>query len=312
MVSFNIVLVNVLSLILLSIPGFILIKTKIMKDASGSLTYILLYVCQPLLTFVSFQRINYSSDTSLNLGIAALFSFLGLGLGILLNFVIFSKWKSEKAKVYRYGAIFSNCAFMGIPLIQSVFGNDNPEIIVYATVFITFFNFFSWTAGIYAISGDKKYISFKKAIINPPTIAFFISLPLFFLNIHIADFSLFGEKVFTSLTMIANMITPLSMIIIGMKIAQMSFKEMFLSKGAYFASFVKLILYPLFMLLILLPFNIDEVLKISLVFSMAMPSAMTTVIFSQTFGGDVKEASSLVMLSTLLCLVTIPLMFLLI
>jgi hypothetical protein len=313
MTSFSIVLINVLSLILLTIPGYILIKTKLMKDISGSITYILLYICQPLLTFVSFQKINYSSNASLNLGLAAVFSFLGIGIGIILNFLIFRKWKNNnKAKVYRYGAVFSNCAFMGIPLIQSVFGNDNPEIIVYATVFITFFNLFSWTAGIYAVSGDKKYISLKKAIINPPTIAFFISLPFFFLNIHITDFSLVGEKLFDSLNMIANMITPLSMIVIGMKLAQMSFKELFLSKGVYFASFIKLILCPILMLLILLPFNVDEVLKISLVFSMAMPSAMTTVIFSQTFGADVKEATSLVMLSTLLCLVTVPLMFLLI
>jgi hypothetical protein len=313
MVSFNVVLVNVLALILLSIPGFILIKFRIMKDISGGITYILLYICQPILTFVSFQKINYSSGALINIGLAAVFSFLGIGLSIIMNFIIFSKWKKvEKAKVYKYGAVFSNCAFMGIPLIQSVFGVQNPEIIVYATVFITFFNLFSWTAGIYAMTGDIKYISLKKAVLNPPTIAFILSLPLFFINFHLTDYSYFGEKLFDSLEMIAYMITPLSMIIIGMKLAQMNLKDMFLSLGVYFASFIKLIICPIFMLLLLMPFDIDVILKTSLVFSMAMPAAMTTVIFSQTFGGDVKEASALVMLSTLLSLLSIPLIFLLI
>lgn len=309
--SFTVILVNVLALVLLAIPGYFLIKTRLTPDLSGGITNILLYVCQPVLTFVSFQKIAYSKEMLKNLGLVGAFSLVGMLIVILLSFLIFSKFKDQnKAKAYKYGAVFSNCAFMGIPFLQSVFGKDNPEIIVYATIFIAVFNLLSWTLGAYAISGDKRFINIKPVLLNPPTLALIVSLPLFFLDIHIADYGIFTEKLFDSLGMIAAMLTPLSMIILGMKLAQMNIKEIFLSYGCYFASFIKLIICPLIMMLLLAPFKLDEVLMYSLVFSMAMPTAMTTIMFSEAFGGDAKEASSLALLSTLLSLITIPLIYL--
>lgn len=118
---------------------------------------------------------------------------------------------------------------MGVPFLQSLFSDSaiQAEILVYCAVVIAVFNILNWTVGIYLITGDIKQISPKKIVLNPVIISVFIGLILFLiLQKPIVSFAVLGTvwgkvlyKLTDSLRFISNMITPLAMFMIGIKLA---------------------------------------------------------------------------------------------
>jgi predicted permease len=115
---------------------------------------------------------------------------------------------------------------MGIPVINALFRGSAglSEMLIYVSVYIAVFNIVNWTVGIYIISGNKKYITVKNALINPTTVALVIALPLFFLGVSLDE--RFAELA-SAFRMLGDMTTPLSMIIIGIKLAEMPLKRYF-------------------------------------------------------------------------------------
>lgn len=321
-VDFFTVFITVLSLVVLAVPGFILKKCKLLpENATKVLTSVLLFIAQPFLTFMSFQKTEYHSSVLLNMLIMA-----GLALAVHLIMVvivllIFGKKGSEneKIRVVRFASVFGNCGFLGLPFLQSMF-DGKGEILIYGAVIVAIFNLLSWTVGIYLITGDKKFVSFKKAVLNPPFIALLISLPLFM--ILKKPLSSIGEsgtalntvfvKLKESFNLLADMVTPLSMTILGIRLAEMDVKQVFTNKPVYASSVLKLVVMPLiaFGIVCLLPSLAIEV-RVTLFFIMSMPTATQTLLFSEQYGGEPYTASSAVLLNTVLCVLTIPLISLL-
>ncbi|MBE5756597.1 MAG: hypothetical protein E7342_02240 [Clostridiales bacterium] len=319
-VSFISVLITVFTLVVVAVPGFILGKMKMFNDgAKKTLSTFLLFICQPFLTFMSFQKAGYSSDIGINMLIVA--GTTALAHIILIAIIEIScrkKATDQKIRVLRYASIFGNCGFMGIPFLQTLFGSSG-EILIYGAVVIAIFNLFAWTIGIYQITGDKKFISLKKAIFNPATSALIIGLIVFFsLKVPIKDIAIEGstldnflEKMVISGNLLADMVTPLGMAILGLNLADMRFKEIFLNPRAYLGAFVKLVFMPFVVILIFLVFKeVDVLVKYTVFFTLSMPAATNTIMFAEQYGGDGREASSSVLLSTLLSVLTISLMFL--
>ena len=143
-IDFLTVLIVVLSLILLAVPGFLLVKTKLIPEsASGAISTIVLYGCQPVLVFMSFQE-YYSSDIALNI-------LLVLGLAFIIHILMFAimalvfpnKNDDRRVRVVKYASCFSNCGYMGLPFLQMLFGGTSyeGEIIIYAATIIAVFIF---------------------------------------------------------------------------------------------------------------------------------------------------------------------------
>ncbi|MDR0709468.1 MAG: AEC family transporter [Spirochaetaceae bacterium] len=308
--SFLTSLQSVALLLSMVAPGYILRKTNMLDSgAVQPLVTLLLYVSLPFMTFSSIMKKQYESSFLGTMGIALVLSFIVLVGMYFFSRLLFSFMKDTPDKrIFVASAYMSNCGFMGIPLLRAFFPGDS-EPIIYAAIFTAAYNFLSWTLGIYAVSGKKQYISLRHGIVNPPTLTLFIALPLFFLSLRLPP------EVMTIVDFLGEMTSPLSMIIIGMRLAEIRFRELFNSPLVYAASAARLILVPLctfcflFLWRLFLPLNAS--LFLTLLVIMAMPVGTNVILMAEMFGGDKMNAVKCILLSSLLSVITVPLVMLL-
>ena len=183
---------------------------------------------------------------------------------------------------------------------------------------IAIFNILNWTFGVFIITGDKKQVSAKKILLHPVIISVIIGFLLFvILKVPIVNLAPDGstadavlEKLMQSLDYLAKMVTPCSMIVIGIRLANVNLKQLFMDKWAYISSAFKLLLMPLIAMLAVAFLPISPAVKYTVFFLLAMPSATGTAMFAVKFGKDGDFASVCVLLSTILSVVTVPLLFL--
>lgn len=322
MISFLDVLITVIFLLLLAVPGFIFAKTKMFpKTASETLSVIVLYGCQPILIFTSFQGCAFSFDIAVNMLLVAGIAVAAHLIMFLLVKVLFAKWQDDdKVKLVKYLSVFSNCGFMGLPFLQSLFTNSalQAELVVYCAVVLAVFNILNWTFGVYIITKDKTQITTKKVLLNPVILAVIVSLALFLaLQKPLVDFTTAGTvgyklvtKLMSSLQFLSNMVTPLSMFVIGIRLANIEWKQLLTDKWAYIATSVKLVAMSLLTMFLVAFLPIDSTIKYTVFFLLSMPCATSGAMMAVQFGKDSDFASIGVVLSTICSVVTLPLMYL--
>lgn len=318
-INFITVLISVSALVILMVPGYILSKTGILKAGADTvLSALVLYGCQPVLVFMSFQK-EYDAQIAINMlivaGIALAVHLVMIGLTYL---IIRDKGDRMKRNCVRFASVFGNCAYMGIPFLQTLFAGSSllGEAIIYCAVVVTIFNILTWSIGVFMITGDKKQISVKNAFLNPTIIATVLGI-IYFITVRkpltmLAEGQggVFLTKLSDSLNSLGNTVTPLAMVLIGIKLTSVKPKELFLDKWGYISSGFKLVVMGFIAMLAVGFLNIDPIVKYTLFFTLSMPTATSTVMFAVQFGGDGKSASVYVLLSTLLSIVVIPLMYL--
>jgi len=315
------IFITVLSLLLLVVPCFILAKTKLIgATAEGALSAVVLYVCQPLLLVMSFQKTEYSVGILKNMLITFALAVLLHAVVITLIALITRKSNGDKKiNVLKFSSVFSNCGYMGIPFLQLLYGDGAGEIIIYAGVVIAVFNVFAWTAGVILITGDKKSVSLKKALLNPNIIGIVVGVILF-VTLKKPVVNLFeagtlaanaANKIVRSVNFFSDMVTPLSMSVIGIKLASLPLKKLFADKTAYLSVLFKNVLMPVVVTAIIVFLPTDVEVKNVLFFTLSMPSATMSVLFAIKFDGDSDSATANVLLSTILSVATIPLTFML-
>ena len=323
--SFIDVLITVIFLIALALPGFIFAKLKMLPEKSAeTLSTIVLYCCQSALVITSFQGNNYDPQIGLNmLWVALIVLCVHLIMLAILKLVFIKKSADDKIRVLKFAAMFSNCGFLGFPFLQSLFSENQQllsEIMIYGAVLIGVFNLLIWTLGVYIMTGDKKQVSPKKILLNPVIISLVIGFLLFVIIkkplVELAEQGSFADDVLTkfmqSLDFLATMVTPCSMIVIGIRLANVNAKQLFMDKYAYTAAFLKLIAMSFVVMLSVAFLPVDSTIKYAVFFLLSMPSATNTAMFAVKFGKDGDFASVAVLLSTVLSVATIPLMYLVI
>ncbi|MDR0452812.1 MAG: AEC family transporter [Treponema sp.] len=301
---------SVALLLSMVVPGYILRKTNMLNSgAAEPMVTLLLYVCLPFMTFSSIMKKQYESGFLGAMGIALALSFILLIGMYFFSRLLFSFMKeSAQKRILVASGYMSNCGFMGIPLLRALFPGDS-EPIVYAAIFTAVYNLLSWTLGIYAISGKKEYIDLKHGVANPPTLALLVALPLFFLSLRPPP------QVMAIVDFLGEMTSPLSMIIIGLRLAEIRFGDLFNSPLVYAASAARLVLVPLcsFGILLLWKFflPLGGQLSLTLLVIMAMPVGTNVILMAEMFGGDKPNAVKCILLSSLLSVITVPLVMLL-
>ncbi len=297
-------LVNALSLVnqvailfVLIAAGFICTKTKLIIDKSkDGIVNILLYAVTPCLIIDSFLKVKFNTDMITSLGIATGCAFISHIIGIVISFIINDK-NFEKKSVLRFALIFSNAGYMGIPLANAIFGATG---VFYGSAYVIVFNIIQWTYGITIYNKDEK--SRLKVIFNPGTIAVLIGLPLFLLKVQLPDL------LATPLGSISELNTPLAMLILGYYFACSNFKTGILNKKMWAVIFSRMIIVPLITLVFFkYIFCISGVLLCCCVLPASAPSAVNTIILASKFKADTDLGLKLVTLTTIISIVTMPL-----
>lgn len=303
---------SILILVAFAIPGFIGRKIGKVRDV-GSLVFLLSYVAQPFLVISSIQSVSLSAENTSMLGVSALIALVAHAVIIGICLLVFAKDKHPGAKAYALAGSFGNYGFMGIPLMQNLIsaGLLAQNALICTTAIIVVFNLLTWTIGSFVLTGEKRYISVKNCLLNPPTlIALFVALPLYFLNVVLPPWAMKGVD------LLGNLSAPVSLFILGVRLADMTPKSLLTDVRTYISSALKLIIAPLATFLVMLPFRamIGETVFKVMYISMAMPSASMILMLSELFNveGAPAPASRVQCVSTLLSVVTVPVMMMLI
>jgi malate permease and related proteins len=265
------------------------------KRGAQQLTSLLFYIVTPCLIISSLQ--DMIGQVSLeNILLSGGLSIVAMVIAILVSMVFFRKSVNEKRKVLRFAAAYSNCGFMGIPLVAAVLGDTG---VAYASMFCVVFNFFVWSHGFVTMS-SKRSIELKQVLLNPGLIGLIIGLPLFMISHKLPELLSYPINSFTSLN------TPLAMIVIGSFISRVNLKELFIEFDLYILSAVRLLLIPLVTFALMLPFHFDKTVASAILLLSAAPSGANTAMFAAQFGADTKLASKAVTLTTLISMLTMP------
>lgn len=300
-------LIAVAVLLLTASPGYIFVKTKVFKeDAIPIFSKLLLFVCQSSLVIYTFSSTPYSADMLKNLGLFMLGALLIHAVMLIGACLILRKrFDNVTARISTIATTFANSAFFGIPIIEAVMGESAGELIIYTTVYALIMNLLGWTAGSAIISKSREYISVKKLFINPYMISVLVALPLFLFSVELPS------QIDNTVTVLGKMTSPLSMIIIGMRLATSEFKAVFGNLKIYLTAAVKLVIMPLVAFGIIYFFPLPPEAKQTFYIICSCPTASIVLNFSEIIGEGQKEAAASVLLATVLSIATLPLMMLL-
>lgn len=280
--------------------GFYARKRDFLDEAvSKKLSKVLLKITNPLLVIHSFQ-IGFTDEILHNVITVFIFAIAAHTLSALLGQVLFRRYEGRTRSVMKFSAIYSNCAFMGFPILDSLFGKVG---ILFGSTYTAAFNIFLWTNGVVLFSDKKKMDGdmVKKTLLNPGILSVVIGLLIALFSISLP------YPVARTVELVGSMTTPLSMLMIGSTLSDCDLKKLLQGFELYYATGVRLLFIPLLTYGVLKLLGFSGVLLSVCVLMVAMPVAATTTIFAKMYDGDSRFASRLVAFSTLASMATIPL-----
>lgn len=306
--AFLIMLKNVAIFVLLTIPGYLLVKTKTMKAGdSGVLSTILTWLGMPFLILSGTLGINFSGDFIRSLLIVGIGGVLFNVIMIFLSAWLTKKDDSKKRGIMRFSMAYTNSGFLGIPLASAVFGS-NSLIVIYIILLNIISNLFLFTVGVYMISGDKSHIQIKKALLNPVLIAFVLGI---LLNLSGAVKAV--PEILTYSDYFKPIVTPIAMTVLGIKLGTVRLTSLFTRGSMYYTSLIRLVLFPVLAVLLLwlagrfMP--VDTEMLLGMLIGFACPTAAMATALSEKYDGDTENAVIYTLGTTILSVVTIPALY---
>ncbi len=294
---FIIVLKQVIILLILILLGALLTKCKVLNNNGvKNMTDLVLLLVTPCVIIKAFCR-EFEISALKGLIISLVATIVFHLVFILISRLLIRDKNISRQRVLQFGIIFSNCGFFSIPLLESLLGADG---VFYGTAYIACFNLFIWSYGI-MLMGGRESITPKKLIINPGIISVIIALVIFFFSIPVPDIIL------QPISFLAGLNTPLPMIIIGYHLMNSNILRSIKDLKMLLSALLKLVLLPIITILCLYFCDIRGTLPLSLVICACAPTASITTMFSSKFEQDTPLSVSLVSISTILSIITIPL-----
>lgn len=294
-------------LFILIAVGFFFSRKKILTaEVTHGMTRILFDVVTPCIIISSFQ-IEKTEDNVTELLIFSAAVIIYYLIAITFSYLhMIGKGDVREKAVKRISTIYSNCGFMGLPLLTALSGIIGENGVFLGSVFITINNVFIFTQGVLIFSrigGEKP--TFKhtlKKLVSPAVIGVLIGVILFLFSIELPD------VIAAPIEYLGSMNTPLAMLIIGAMIADSDWKHIFNDKRVYFTVFCRNILLPLIVLGIMAIFGLNSTVFITCFIIISCPVAGNCVIFTDLYDGDRDLSSKIFTLSTLSSAVTLPLL----
>ncbi|MGI6019203.1 MAG: AEC family transporter [Marvinbryantia sp.] len=296
------ILNQMLSLFCIGVIGYIMYKVKILDDTSTvRFTKLILSITLPAQILTSFMNSRgvISNKTVLYVFGVTLLCYLMPGL-LGAAFVFVTRAPKQQKGLYLFMHLFANVGFMGFPVISTIFGDAG---MIYAVIFNVVFNVLVYSLGILLIGNSKETTGFQpKLLLNIPFIAALISIILFFTPIQ------FPSAVMSALDYLGNVTTPVAMLILGCTIASMPVKELFDDWRVYLFAAMRLAVVPLTVMLMLKLIGVkDPLISGVMIILTGMPVATNTTMLAIEYGGDLQLASKGIFFTTILSVITIPL-----
>lgn len=291
---------KILQLTLMVLLGYAVVKTKLLtSDQSYPISIIGLYIISPAMLITAFQ-VDYTTETLNGLYLAFVISIIFSALLILLGWIL--KKSAKLDNIEQATTIYSNSGNLIIPIVASLFG---AEWVIYSTAFIVVQSVLFWSHLRSLICG-KGSVPFRKILFNINIIAIIVGMVLFLLHIKLPT------TIAGTLSGLGNMIGPLSMLVAGMLIAEIPFKDIITDKRIYLVTFLRLIFIPLILLAVIKlcgferwVVNGETIVMITFLATIS-PSAATITQMAVAYGQDAKKASAIYGVTTLLCVFTMP------
>jgi malate permease and related proteins len=296
-------LVQTLILFILMGIGFCAGKTKVLDEQGNKgVSKLLVNFVLPALILESMQRPFSPELRDLAFKMLGV-SFLAYALAFPLAWLLVKaiRARGPERGAHAFAAIFSNCAFMGFPVVEAILGKD---AIFAASVANIPFQLLAFSIGPYMLAktagGSAKLR--VSSFLNPASVSSVVGFAFFILGIA------FPAPLGRALTILGDMTTPLSMILIGSIVSRMDFRSAVGGPKLYATSLFRLALFPALLYVLLRSLGLGGILVSLPVILSAMPVAANSAILAEAYGGDAKTASALVLVSTILSVATISLL----
>jgi len=280
--------------------GYVCRRKSFLSDAfvKGCVNLLLLIVTPCLIVHV-FQR-PFTAAALANLGLALAVAFVAHFIGIAFAELCFRRTDERQRGVLKFATVFSNGGFMAIPLEYALLGADGA---FYGAVYVVVFNLLCWTYGLKIMCGHLKDMNRRILFVNPGTVGIAFGLPLFLTSTTLPPL------LHDPIKYISDLNTPLAMIVIGFYLADAKFAAYFRCVPALFASALRLLFIPALVLaglVALRGMRLDPTMAIALTASASAPVAAMDTMFAAKYGRDVDVSVGLVAVTTILSIVTMP------
>ena len=298
----NIVLNSVISLFLIMLVGVYGSKKGIItSEINEGLIKLLLNITLPFMVISSFS-FSFNMSIMSNIVKGFYYSIITYIVLIIASYALLLPIKGDKKTIIHFSNVFTNTGYIGFPILNAIYG---PEGVIYGSIFNLFFVLFVWTYGLILFKGYIGKNELKKEIVstilNPSIIAVIIGLVIMIHDIKIPLI------IYNSINSVGNISGPLSMIILGVIFSRSRFGSNFKDWRLYYGLIVKMIVLP--MILYLISHLADRTIILNSVIIIAsMPAAIMTSIFAETYNKEKDFAMIIVLMSTLLSVITIPIL----
>ena len=283
-------------LFLYMLCGFVISRLNIIRDSNRSaLVRLLMDVAMPMMVLNAFNKPTTMEQVLSSLMVIVI-SLLGCVVTGLFGLVLWRNQPDNKRKVLMYASMFSNSGNAGLPIINLVFGSTG---VFYASMYLLPPRILQWTVGLGLFVKPEKGGWVKNVLLNPMVVVVYIGLILMITGWQIPG--VLG----TAIANLGNMTSPLSMILIGATLARMDWRKL-MDKTVLLTSFLRLLAFPLLFAVLLKLAHADEMTMNICVILLAMPVASNTAAMAECYGGDYVFASACVSVSTLLSVITVP------
>lgn len=272
-------------------------KNILPKEANTVLTDFLINIILPCNIINSF-RAELRIEVLINFVRIFLLAFGIQIFAIIINNFLYRNQSEERQKVLKYATVISNAGFMGMAVVEGVFGMAGA---MYASISLISQRALLWSAGLaYFTKADSKKELFKKILTHPCLVSVYIGLILMIFQIPLPDF--LGRTIKS----VGNTTTPVSMILIGLILGEIKDLQKFITKTVMFYTTIRLVILPLIVFLVGKFFGFDNILIGVQVLITGMPAASTTAILAGKYNGDVEFATKCILVSSALSMITIP------
>ena len=280
--------------LLMAVGIYLSRKGFLSPQGTKDLGAILLRIIIPCVIVKSYIT-TYSRERLLELALSAGLALVAFILAMGIAYLVYGK----RRRIENFAAAFCNAGFIGIPLAQAVIGDEG---VFYMAASVALLNLFQWTYGVYIMTDRKDSIRAKTIVKNPVVIAIVVGIALFLTRLPVPGI------LTSTLGYIAGMNTPVAMILMGTYMAKLPWRKL-LDKRAYGCVLLRLVVIPAVVLAVFwaLPISNQNV-ALAAYLAAATPVGANICVFAQQYDCDYEFSVVTVCLSTVLSIVTVPLM----